>query len=114
MGDTETGYSLCKLDFRPNYLLVEREQRYIKSSQDALMTKEDKCVYRRINMLITDDCNLLLKYIVRETLEARKEEFAFRLAFQIFRMIQIWFVHLRKKQKLLKEEGRIDVIITRI
>lgn len=55
MGDTETGYSLCKLDFRPNYLLVEREQRYIKCSQDALMTKEDKCVYRRINMLITND-----------------------------------------------------------
>jgi len=29
-------------------------------------------------------------------------------------MIQILFVHLRRKQELLKEEGRTDVIIIKI
>lgn len=52
----------------------------------------------------------------RETLEAKLviEEIAFRLAFHIFRMSQVWFAHLRRKQELLKEEGRIDVIIFEI
>jgi len=41
-GDTEIqGNSLHQLAFRPNYSLVEREQRYIKSRQNALMTKEN-------------------------------------------------------------------------
>lgn len=63
-----------------------------------------------------DDCNSLLKIYGKGDIRSKagREETAFRLAFQIFRMIQIWFVRLRRKQKLLEEEGRIDVIITRI
>lgn len=52
-----------------------------------------------------DHCGSLFKNTVRETSEAKlvKEEISFKFAFQMFRMIHIWFV-LYRRQELPKRK----------
>lgn len=61
----------------------------------------------------TGDCNSPLVTCGKRDIggQAGREKIAFGLGFQIFRMIQIWFVGSKGNQELLKEEGRIDATI---
>lgn len=106
------GDLLSNLDRWSNYLLGGREQQYLRYSQGVCqkMTEENQCVKgsawwteRHLWLAPERHC----KGDTRSKVHSK--EIAFRLAFHIFREIQIWFLHYGGKQERSKEEGRTDV-----